>query len=54
MDGGKGTYVGRPGRGVGSGSEKEDKRIVFIDRIKQYCSQISSAQAASYKQKFEE
>lgn len=46
--GGKGTYVGRPGRGVGSGSGKEDKGS-FNQKI-QYYSQIFGAQAADQEE----
>ncbi len=51
MDRGKATYVGLPGRGVGSGSGKEDKGIFFFyNRINNIAPRFFSAQAASYKQ----
>lgn len=49
METGKETYVGLPGRGVGSGSGREDKGI-FYNRINNITPRFFSAQAASYKQ----
>lgn len=49
MNRGKVTYVGLPGRGVGSGSGKEDKGI-FYNRINNIAPRFLPAQAASYKQ----
>lgn len=50
MDGGKATYVVPPGRGVGSGSGKEDKGIFFYNRINNIAPRFLPARAASYKQ----
>lgn len=44
------TYVGLPGRGVGSGSGKEDRGIFFYNGINNIAPRFFSVHAASYKQ----